>query len=430
MEGQTLHKCRPTGYMSMRLTKLRTFLIRQLSLVLAVSALLTMSVVPVVQAISPEQLKIFNDSIPYFNFRDNECSGQQAVAANLTVGKDFNLGQGAQERVVNLMKALIADYQFTPEQAAGILGNFMRESGGEDVPPDINEGGAKGPPRFSGGYGWAQWTGPRQVQFIDFAVQNGYMASRGVNATDAANYAWLKEELATGYKRTVDALKATSTSAEATTSFMNTFERPGVPASAERQAAAAQALEWFNGGGGGGATGTGSGAGGNCGGATGAVGDTVFPLKTTKSGVLNRNIFSGGTTNKAGHPYTAYDILANPGTEVIAFMSGTVTLVTEDKCPGRMLSIYNQESDMVISYLHMNMDPSTHIANGTVVKPGDHVGVVGPPDAGCKTPHLHIDAAKGKTRPGCAREGCPAANAAKFIDIGPQLFETYQALPD
>lgn len=222
--------------------------------------------------LSPGQQHLFDNDIQYLNYDYNTGCGTTTTGtpANLTVDKGFSLGTG-DERRVNLMKALIADYQLTPEQAAGIVGNFMWESGGINVPPDVNEGGKPGPPAFHGGYGWAQWTGSRQVSFIDFAVTNGYMASKTVNATDAADYAWLKQELASTYKTTIPEVKKTNNPDDAASRFEATYESAGVPAIANRQAFARQVLQEFNGGGtpGTGSTGT-AGTPGGCASATNA----------------------------------------------------------------------------------------------------------------------------------------------------------------
>lgn len=196
--------------------------------------------------------------------------------ANLTVGKDFSLGElnNPELRQVNLMKALIADYGFTPAQAAGIVGNFMEESGGTNLPPDVNEGGIKGPPRFVGGYGWAQWTGDRQRAFIEYVVANGYIGS-GAPANDAANYAWLKFELSDGYKPTVAELLRMSSARDAALSFHRTFEKSAdTPAMAQERADAAEkALAAFNGTGGGGTSAPGGGGlpSGGCAGGGGAT---------------------------------------------------------------------------------------------------------------------------------------------------------------
>lgn len=376
------------------------------------------------------------NDITHYN-PDAVCGGPAAPGsggpANIDVDKGFSLGTDPKERRVNLVKALMKDYGLTGEQASGIVGNFMVESGGQQLPPDVNEGGRAGPPAFKGGYGWAQWTGGRQKAFIDFAVKNGYMTSAAVNGTDAANYAWLKNDLNTAYKSTITQIKTKTTPEDAAISFEATFERAGVPALAKRTASARQVFTELNGGTStsGGTTTTVAATCPAVGGGASIVGDKAFPLKTTKAAMDSKNpgMFKNGTASKGGHPYTAFDILADPGTEIVAFLSGTVTHIGEDKCPGRLVSIFNQEANLTISYLHMNLNASTHVAAGATVTVGQHVGVVGPPSAGCGVAHLHIDAAQGNTRPGCKRESCPAENAAKFFDIGPDLFKTYEALP-
>lgn len=152
----------------------------------------------------------------------------------------------------------------------------------------------------------------------------------------------------------------------------------------------------------------------------------AFPLVGNKSTVKNPSIFNNGTTDKAAHPYIAYDISANTGTPVAAFMEGTVNTVSTDRCGGRFISIYNAQKDMTISYMHMSL--SGNIANGTQVKAGDRVGFVGTVAEGCTVAHLHIDAIKGRVRVACSRLSCPPANQALFLEIGPDLFKTFQLL--
>lgn len=389
-------------------------------------------------AMSAKQRQIFYGKILVFDEDEGNCGAGGGAGANIDVDQGFSLGTDPVERRVNLMKALIRDYGLTPEQAAGIIGNFMAESGGHHLPPDINEGGVQGPPAFSGGYGWAQWTGGRQRGFIDFAVANGYMASASVNATDAANYAWLKEELNTGYQSTITELKNQSTPEDAAKSFEETFERARVPSLHIRQPNARQAYEEYmaseGGGSGGGGSDIGGGSssgGGGCaggGGSGGIVGDVAFPLGPTKSVVLNPNMFADGTADQGGHPYIAFDILADPGTQVRAFAAGTVNTLSRDVCGGRLIGIYNAEEDFIVSYLHNSYE--NHLAEGATVQPADSVSLVGTAAQGCGTPHLHIDAMRGDQRAACSRSSCPDSVKALFIDIGPQLFDTFQALPD
>jgi hypothetical protein len=138
----------------------------------------------------------------------------------------------------------MSDFQLTAEQAAGIVGNLMLESGGIEIPPNVNYGGDKGPPKFVGPYGWAQWLGPRLHNFIDFAVAGGYMQAGG-EATDAANYAWLKNELTTYQAITITEIKKTSTPEDAARSFEATFERSGGSAVDRRMKNARTAFEEF-----------------------------------------------------------------------------------------------------------------------------------------------------------------------------------------
>lgn len=156
------------------------------------------------------------------------------TSATSNTPKDFSLGADNSMRAVNLAKQLMTDYSLSAAQAAGIVGNFMHESGASYLPPDINQGeSTPAPPKFSGGYGWAQWT-DRQRAFINFAVLNGYMASSSVHANDAANYAWLRYELENTEKSTLPAVLSTSTPEESARAFEAKFERAGTPMMTER----------------------------------------------------------------------------------------------------------------------------------------------------------------------------------------------------
>jgi murein DD-endopeptidase MepM/ murein hydrolase activator NlpD len=384
-----------------------------------------------------EQEKIIESGSKYFDFVEFDPCGAASGASfgGGTVDAGFSLGSGDAERRANLVKALMNDYGLTTAQASGIVGNFMHESGGKHVPPDVNEGGRIGPPLFDGGYGWAQWTGPRQETFIDFAVKNGLMASRNVNATDAANYGYLKHELDTGYKNTITQLRKQTTPENAAVSFEATFERAGVPALAERKANARQVYNEI--------TGVsvpdpiddgnldpGATEVQNCpipasAGAT--INGFTYPLATTKSNVGPPGIHSNGTTSRGGHPYIAFDILTKTGTPVVASLPGVVSHIGTDRCPGRLVSVYSKELNMTVSYLHMMMD--IDVSEGQQVIGGQQLGRVGTLQNGCTVPHLHIDAAKGSYRPGCSRLSCSAANKSRFIDIGPELYDSFQLLP-
>ena len=155
----------------------------------------------------------------------------------------------------------------------------------------------------------------------------------------------------------------------------------------------------------------------------------TFPLGVTKSQVQNRQMFEDGVTQNYGAhgTYTAYDIVVNPGTPTLSFTEGVVSNTSMvDVCGGRGIQVYDSSNNMTVTYLHLSFDG--HVSEGQNVQPGDQIGVIGTSAQGCGVPHLHIDAVTGTSRPGCSRAGC--SNPGAFIDIGPQLYETYQTLPD
>jgi hypothetical protein len=115
----------------------------------------------------------------------------------------------------------------TAEQAAGIVGNFMRES---KLNSRINEGGVVGDPRFKGGYGLAQWTGVRQRDL------DAYAKSQGADTGDLLTQLnFTVKELQSNESRALQKLKETSTAAGAAEAFEKFYERAGIKAVAERQ---------------------------------------------------------------------------------------------------------------------------------------------------------------------------------------------------
>lgn len=141
------------------------------------------------------------------------------------------------EKAPVIMRALIADFGFKDFQAAGILGNFGRETGGFTLFQERH------PTSGKGGIGWAQWTGDRRTNFENFCSANSFDPH-----SDKGNYAFLKHEMInTPEKKVVPKLKQTQTINDATEKFMTIYERPGVLALAERRTWAQRALSAFNG---------------------------------------------------------------------------------------------------------------------------------------------------------------------------------------
>lgn len=143
----------------------------------------------------------------------------------------------ADTRVIGaqLLSDLQKDYGLTPPQAAGVVGNLMHESGGfnslQEIKPLV--------PGSRGGYGYAQWTGPRRNAF------ESYTSSNKLDPTSyEANYGFLKHELATDpyERRQFDTVKRAQTAAEAARLISQNFLRPGIPHMDSRVNYANQAL--------------------------------------------------------------------------------------------------------------------------------------------------------------------------------------------
>lgn len=391
------------------------------------------------QAVSDPIFYSNNDIIFYDEAAgDPVCGNDATIQASVSkvvssVPQDLNLGEGASQRTVNLANQLMADLELTAEQAAGIIGNLMQEAG-QDLPPDINQGGRRGAPTqvFVGGnaYGWAQWDGPRKASFIAFAVDNGYVSSASQAFTDGANYAYLLHELTDTYEaKVVPILQQASSVEEATDIFQREFERAGSPNITARNSNASQVLSWMQGGESGSTVGV-SGVG--CGPTEGAThpgdwGQMAFPVGSTRSDVNNPQMFASGTTDMGGHGYIAYDIMSDPGTPVYAFIDGTVNLVRDDSCSprGKLITAYNETHDVTVTYIHLGQ--SGHVQLGDQIRAGEQIATVGDTGTSCGGGHLHIDVVEGRSRPACARETldiCPDI----FIDIGPDLYRLWQTV--
>lgn len=130
-----------------------------------------------------------------------------------------------------LMTGLMTDYGLTKEQAAGFVGNLAHESAGfrtlQEMKPLI--------PGSRGGYGYAQWTGPRRRQFEAWTQQQGLDP-----ASFDANYGFLKYEFDnTPEGRVIERLRGAKTADEAARIAERTFFRPGIPHTASR-------IQWAN----------------------------------------------------------------------------------------------------------------------------------------------------------------------------------------
>lgn len=119
-----------------------------------------------------------------------------------------------------IVQALV-ERGLTPAQAFGVAGNMQIESDGFQT--DVNEY-APLVPGSRGGYGLNQWTGPRRVQFEQFA------SDRGVSPSDLdTQIDFTMWELANTERRAGEALRQAQTPEEAARIYSQKFLRPGIP---------------------------------------------------------------------------------------------------------------------------------------------------------------------------------------------------------
>lgn len=125
----------------------------------------------------------------------------------------------------NQMVKFFINKGLTKDQAKGIVGNLLHESGGRS---DILEGGKRGELTVGSGkgYGLAQWTDRgRQQGLANFAKSRGTKTS---DVNTQLEYIW--HELNTTESKALAELKKTNNVKDATSAIMNYYERPGVKA--------------------------------------------------------------------------------------------------------------------------------------------------------------------------------------------------------
>lgn len=136
-----------------------------------------------------------------------------------------------------LMRRLVGDFDFTPTDAAAVIGNAGHESGGflhiQELKPTV--AGSRG------GWGFFQWTGARRVAMEAYCARNGLDP-----ASPEANYAWLFIELTGPEKAAVSAVKRAKSLFDKVKAFELAFERAGVKHYESRLRWAEIALAAFN----------------------------------------------------------------------------------------------------------------------------------------------------------------------------------------
>lgn len=143
-----------------------------------------------------------------------------------------------QQKAPVIMADLMRDFALDVTSAAAIVGNLGHESGGfrflQEKKPLV--------PGSRGGWGWAQWTGPRRRAFEAWVAAKGFDPS-----SDEANYGFLAHELRTSEAKAIPAVRAAGSLEDKVKAFELAFERAGVKHYPQRYDYARQALAAFNG---------------------------------------------------------------------------------------------------------------------------------------------------------------------------------------
>jgi hypothetical protein len=116
-----------------------------------------------------------------------------------------------------IMDDLMPAFALNVQQAAAILGNLGHECGGFKLLQEVK------PLAGQGGFGWAQWTGPRRRKFFAFCSAKGLSPE-----SYEGNLAYLKHELSDpkGEPKAIPAIKRPGLSLEAMVkAFELSFER-------------------------------------------------------------------------------------------------------------------------------------------------------------------------------------------------------------
>jgi len=140
-------------------------------------------------------------------------------------------------KCLTYMPRLIERFGLTPEQAAGVFGNLGTESAGFTA---FHE---KGQPEGKGGYGWAQWTASRRVDFFNWCrEQTPALAPE----SDEGSYGFLCFELGKRpHSAAITALKSTNTLEDAVEAFEREYEKAGIKGMPSRISWARKALAIF-----------------------------------------------------------------------------------------------------------------------------------------------------------------------------------------
>ena len=171
---------------------------------------------------------------------DSSSDIDAASEVQPTDGKAFEF-EATSKRLVEDLKR---DFGLTTMQASAFVGNLAIETDNFSTLQEY-EPVVKG---SRGGYGFAQWTGPRRKRYEAWTKENNLDPS-----SYEANYGYLKYELSNEDaeignmgKNTIKKLKKATNLNEATSIVMKGYLKPGIPHLDDRQKSAADILGFFD----------------------------------------------------------------------------------------------------------------------------------------------------------------------------------------
>ena len=100
-----------------------------------------------------------------------------------------------------------------------------------------------------------------------------------------------------------------------------------------------------------------------------------------------------GTKNHRGRTHPAIDVYADRGTPIVAPVSGKVIKSGWNDLGGNTITVLGNDG---IRYYFAHMDEASHVAAGTQIGAGSHIGYVGNSGSASSTsPHVHLSMKKG-----------------------------------
>lgn len=397
-------------------------------------------------------------------------TGNGVVCCNTASGPSQLVGDTNAEKAYNFLIttpiSTNGNKPLSAAQAAGAVGNFMRESGGDtyNLKPD-----------YSSPYGIVQWLGARwsNPKAKQMTGLKEFAASKGAEWSDLKIqlefivYELENTESAIIKDPTFLAVDNNIAGARTAAERWDTlYERSGGAGIVNRQDNAVQVFKDFTDGyipattddqtevdegnlynEEGDASTLSVNVSNSQAGCTAAIGDTVFPLQATKVEIRQWGNNPGTTEWTSGRyhetkipGYYAVDIMSVEGTPVVSTVSGKIiSKSTSDYFAGALQIQIMSDNGFVYFYQHMSGSRGGPVEEGATVDPGTVIGYVGnKAEGGGAVVHLHIDKAKPDAhgfRGDCAASipgvGCAGATEGRFMkDLFIELHDSYEDLPE